>query len=296
MNEEKVPVSSFRLSADVPLFVEESMTLHQTLVEVVLYMQNEFDGNYGLPVTIEGRDTLAALNSQDLFCRFRALVNQRPAAVLPASIQEMQDTVLRGLLSEAKITDASGVPARKTVHGIGLGLWQGDITRLKVDAIVNAANSKLLGCWIPLHRCIDNAIHTFAGVQLRSACQEIMQTQGHDEETGRAKITPAFNLPSEYILHTVGPIISGRLTARDEELLSSCYRSCLDMASTHGCESVAFCCISTGEFRFPNQRAAEIAVDTVSRWAENSPNAAVEKVVFNVFKDCDYEIYRRLLG
>ncbi|MCT8785465.1 macro domain-containing protein [Glaesserella parasuis] len=151
----------------------------------------------------------------------------------------------------------------------------------------------MLGCFHPLHACIDNAIHSQAGVQLRLACAELMEKQGHLEPTGQAKITPAFNLPSAYVLHTVGPIISGALSAKDCELLASCYRSCLELAKQHGIESVAFCCISTGEFRFPNQEAAEIAVQTVKAFLADNPQM---KVVFNVFKDVDLEIYRGLLG
>ena len=160
--------------------------------------------------------------------------------------------------------------------------------------IVNAANSGLTGCYIPNHRCIDNAIHTFAGIELRLACQEIMQRQGYPEPTGQAKITPAFNLPCRYVLHTVGPIVDGCVTERDEELLASCYLSCLELAAENDLESVAFCCISTGEFHFPNERAAEIAVKTVKDFM--TEQASVRKVIFNVFKSTDKEIYERLLG
>lgn len=158
---------------------------------------------------------------------------------------------------------------------------------------MNAANSQLLSCFHPLHACINNAIHSQAGVQLRLACAELMANQGHLEPTGQAKITPAFNLPSDYVLHTVGPIISGALSAKDGELLAGCYRSCLELTRQHSIESVAFCCISTGEFRFPNQPAAEIAVQTVKTFLADNPQM---KVVFNVFKDVDWEIYRGLLG
>ena len=176
----------------------------------------------------------------------------------------------------------------------GLYLWQGDITTLRCDAIVNAANSGMTGCYIPNHRCIDNAIHTFAGVELRLACAKLMEQQGYPEPTGQAKITPAFNLPCEYVIHTVGPIISGRVTKEDEELLASCYRSCLESAAENGLESVAFCCISTGEFQFPNEQAAEIAVRTVKNFMKKQ--TAVKKVIFNVYKDMDKKIYDRLLG
>ena len=176
----------------------------------------------------------------------------------------------------------------------GLYLWQGDITTLKCDAIVNAANSGMTGCYIPNHHCIDNAIHTYAGVELRQYCEEMMERQGHLEPTGQARITPAFNLPCRYILHTVGPIISDRVTRRDRELLASCYRSCLELAAEHGLESVAFCCISTGEFRFPNRLAADIAVETVTDFLKGQ--TSVKKVIFNVFKNLDRELYEKRLG
>lgn len=173
-------------------------------------------------------------------------------------------------------------------------LWQGDITTIACDAIVNAANSEMLGCFCPCHGCIDNAIHTFAGVQLRLKCAEIMKKQGHKEETGKAKITPAYNLPCKYVLHTVGPIVGGSLTQQDCDLLASCYRSCLELAERNGIKSIAFCCISTGEFHFPNVRAAQIAIETVKDFKRHSHSKI--KVVFNVFKELDYEIYRELLG
>lgn len=176
----------------------------------------------------------------------------------------------------------------------GIYIWQGDITSLRCDAIVNAANSGMTGCYVPNHRCIDNCIHTFAGVQLRLDCAKIMKKQGHEEPTGKAKITSAYNLPCRYILHTVGPIIGGRVTDRDCALLASCYRSCLELAAENELESVAFCCISTGEFHFPNDRAAKIAVDTVKEFLEQK--TSVKKVIFNVFKDTDRDIYRKLLG
>ena len=163
-----------------------------------------------------------------------------------------------------------------------------------MDAIVNAANSGLLGCFRPLHNCIDNCIHTMAGVELREKCLEIMERQGHEEVTGTAKITPGYNLPARYVLHTVGPIVSGSLTGREEELLASCYRSCLDLAAATNLTSIAFCCISTGVFMFPNKRAAEIAIKTVLDWLTKTQSQM--KVVFTVFKDVDREIYHSLLG
>ncbi|MCD7778353.1 MAG: protein-ADP-ribose hydrolase, partial [Clostridiales bacterium] len=171
--------------------------------------------------------------------------------------------------------------------------WQGDITTLRCGAIVNAANSRMLGCFCPNHGCIDNAIHTFAGIQLRGACAELMKAQGHEEETGKAKITPAFNLPCDCVIHTVGPIVGSRLTKKDETLLASCYRSCLETAEENNVKSLAFCCISTGEFHFPNERAAEIAVKTVKEYKEEKQSKI--EVIFNVFKEIDLKIYERLL-
>ena len=202
----------------------------------------------------------------------------------------MQDAYLQGENAAKGITDAADL----TPVQPGLYLWQGDITTLQCDAIVNAANSGMTGCYVPNHRCIDNAIHTFAGVELRLACAELMEQQGCPEPTGRAKITPAFNLPCKYVLHTVGPIIDGRVTQRDRELLASCYRSCLALAAENGMESVAFCCISTGEFHFPNDLAAQIAVETVKQFMNRK--TSVKKVIFNVFKDLDKAIYAKLLG
>ena len=202
----------------------------------------------------------------------------------------MQDAYLQGETAAKVITDIADLTPLQP----GLYLWQGDITTLKCDAIVNAANSGMTGCYIPNHRCIDNAIHTFAGVELRLACAELMEQQGYSESTGRAKITPAFNLPCKYVLHTVGPIIDGRVTKADKELLASCYRSCLELAAENGLESVAFCCISTGEFHFPNEQAAQIAVETVKEFLK--AQTSVKKVIFNVFKDLDKAIYEKLLG
>ena len=170
---------------------------------------------------------------------------------------------------------------------------QGDITTLAADAIVNAANSQMLGCFVPCHGCIDNAIHTYAGIQLRLECAKLMAAQGKEEPTGKAKITKAYNLPCRYVLHTVGPIIYGAVTKTDRGLLADCYRSCLDLAAAHRLQSVAFCCISTGEFHFPGELAAEIAIQTVKTWQQQNPNQI--EVIFNVFKDSDYEIYKRLL-
>ena len=220
----------------------------------------------------------------------RGLMNIRAPERIETDFLKMQDEYLQSETVAKGITDVAALMPMQP----GLYLCQGDITTLKCDAIVNAANSGMTGCYIPNHRCIDNAIHTFSGVELRLACAELMEQQGYPEPTGRAKITPAFNLPCRYVLHTVGPIISGRVTKEDKELLASCYRSCLELAAKNGLESVAFCCISTGEFHFPNEQAAQIAVETVKQFMNRK--TSVKKVIFNVFKDLDKAIYARLLG
>lgn len=220
----------------------------------------------------------------------RSLMNVRPPVPVSAEFLAVQDSYLQERLAERVITRPEDLaPVRP-----GLYLWQGDITTLAADAIVNAANSQMLGCFVPCHGCIDNAIHTFAGVQLRLACSQIMAQQGRAEKTGSAKITPAFNLPCRYVLHTVGPIVHGRLAERDKQLLASCYRSCLTLADQNGVQSIAFCCISTGEFHFPNERAAQIAVETVKAYKEQTGSKM--EVIFNVFKEIDADIYRKLLG
>ncbi len=231
--------------------------------------------------------TTIPATTSDKWQVFRALVNIREAKPVSTEFLSVQNTLLHDMIEEKGITDiADLMPIRDSIY-----LWQGDITTLKVDAIVNAANSGMLGCFVPGHVCIDNAIHTYAGVQLRLECAEIMKRQGHEEPTGIAKITKAYNLPSKYILHTVGPIVSGSLKAQDCEQLASCYRSCLSLAVKYGLESVAFCCISTGVFRFPNDKAAEIAIRAVTEFQNTYPI----KVIFNVFKDTDWSIYHELL-
>ena len=228
----------------------------------------------------------------------RGLLNIRQAAPVSEEFQEIQNAYLQEETMAKGITDAKTLPpVLTTEHGQEIVLWQGDISTLRCGAIVNAANSGMTGCYVPNHKCIDNCIHTFSGVQLRNFCQDLMVKQGAPEPDGRAKLTPAYNLPCEYILHTVGPIISnpfGRVSSRDCRLLQNCYHSCLELADQHGIESVAFCCISTGEFHFPNEKAAEIAVDTVLEFFREETK--VRKVIVNVFKDYDREIYEGLLG
>ena len=216
----------------------------------------------------------------------RSLLNIRTPKNISDEFLAVQDEYLQEETAAQGITDIADL----TPISDGSYLWQGDITTLRCDAIVNAANSGMTGCYVPCHGCIDNCIHTYAGVQLRLECAKLMAEQGYEEEPGMAKITPAYNLPCKYVIHTVGPIVETRLIPDDERLLASCYRSCLELAEQNGIKSIAFCCISTGEFHFPNDLAAEIAVDTVKRHKGDM------EVIFNVFKDVDYKIYRDLLG
>ncbi len=216
----------------------------------------------------------------------RALMNVRPPRPIGEDFLAVQDEYLREETAAKGITDIKDLTPLEP----GIYLWQGDITALRCDAIVNAANSGMTGCYVPGHNCIDNCIHTFAGIRLRLECAELMQTQGHEEPAGAAKLTPAYALPCKYVLHTVGPIVEGAVTERDEELLAGCYRSCLDLAAENGLPSVAFCCISTGVFRFPKARAARIAVETVRRYRGD------REVIFVVHSRENYDIYRALLG
>ena len=236
---------------------------------------------------------------------FRALRNVRWPKPVSEEFLRLQDKELQEQLQEKGIVDLNkpstfnsklSTTLNSKPSTLNLTIWQGDITRLKVDAIVNAANSQMLGCFHPLHKCIDNAIHSAAGVQLREECYQLMLQQGHEEPTGQAKITKAYNLPCKYVIHTVGPIIpNGIPTEYQKEQLASCYRSIMSCADENHLESVALCCISTGEFRFPNGLAAEIAVRTVKDYSTEHPDCSVKQVVFNVFKDVDKEIYQRIL-
>ena len=219
----------------------------------------------------------------------RSLFNIRRPKPVSNKFLELQNAYLQAEVRQKGITSLSDLtPIKK-----GIYLWQGDITTLKTDAIVNAANSGLLGCFIPCHSCIDNIIHSISGVQLRLECNKIMTEQGYDEPTGRAKITPAYNLPCSYILHTVGPFVSGQVTKTHCIQLAECYKSCLKLALEYHLKSIAFCCISTGEFHFPNKIAAEIAIQTVTDFLKTNSQI---KVIFNVFKQKDYDIYKQLLG
>ena len=220
----------------------------------------------------------------------RSLVNVRESLPVSQEFLRIQDEYLTEENKARGITDIESLkPIENEVY-----LWRGDITTLKVGAIVNAANSGMTGCWQPCHACIDNCIHTFAGIQLRAVCADIMEKQGHEEPTGQAKITRAFNLPCDYVIHTVGPIVGNHLTEEDCQLLASCYKSCLNAAKENKIDSIAFCCISTGVFHFPQEKAARIAVDTVRNW--KTVNESDIKVIFNVFGEKDEKIYREIFS
>ena len=226
----------------------------------------------------------------------RSLMNIRMPRKMDEAVLAVQDEYLQARIRENGIVELADIPI---IRG-GMSIWQGDITRLAVDAIVNAANSQMLGCFVPMHTCIDNCIHTFAGVQLRAECarqmEQLKSRYGRDYEqpTALPMLTDAYNLPARKVIHIVGPIVQGRLTASLENDLAACYRNTLDMCLENGLKSVAFCCISTGVFRFPNKRAAEIAVQTVTGWLSEHPGG-MERVIFNVFKDEDKAYYEQLL-
>lgn len=227
-------------------------------------------------------------SENEQFRLYRSLANIRLPSVISEEYLAAEDEYLRQKTAEKGVTDIADLsPVEDNIY-----LWRGDITTLKCGAIVNAANSGMTGCYQPCHNCIDNCIHTFAGIRLRLNCSEIMKKQGYPEPAGQAKITPAYNLPCEYVIHTVGPIVQGNLTAEHCRLLESCYRSCLEIAVQNGINSIAFCCISTGVFGFPKQEAAEIAVYTVRDFLKSNGI----KVIFNVFGSDDYDIYRKILG
>ena len=227
-------------------------------------------------------------SGNEQFRLYRSLVNVRSADEISAEYLAAEDEYLRQKTAEKGITDIADLsPIEDNIY-----LWCGDITTLKCGAIVNAANSGMTGCYQPCHKCIDNCIHTFAGIRLRLECAGIMEKQGYPEPTGQAKITLAYNLPCDYVIHTVGPIVSGKLTAEHCRLLKSCYTSCLELAVHNGIDSIAFCCISTGVFGFPKQEAAEIAVNTVRGFLKSHGI----KVIFNVFGSEDYDIYRKTLS
>ena len=248
------------------------------LIQSLLNEKTEYQ-NLAVPSDADGQKHL-----------LRSLVNVRLPKAIDGDFLKIQDEYLQEELRQSGITELSDL---SPIDG-DLYIWQGDITKLSCGAIVNAANSGMTGCYVPCHACIDNCIHSYAGIQFRLDCAKLMQEQRFEEPTGQAKITKAYNLPCDYVIHTVGPIVDGEVTAEDERLLRSCYRSCLELAEQNGIESIAFCCISTGVFHFPNERAGEIAVETVRKY--KAEKGSEMKVVFNVFKDTDREIYERLLG
>lgn len=251
--------------------------------------------NFAIPNSIEGKKRI-----------LRSLMNIRMPGEMDEAVLAVQDEYLRSRAEEKGIVTLPDIPTAKEAFGSErrfadtISLWQGDITRLKVDAIVNATNSQMLGCFIPMHTCIDNTIHTFAGVQLREECnrqmEQLREEHGRDYEqpTAVPMLTDAYNLPAKKVIHIVGPIVQYSLTEKLEADLSACYKNTLDMCLENGLKSVAFCCISTGVFRFPNKRAAEIAVAAVERWL-GEHSGEMEQIVFNVFKDEDREYYEELI-
>ena len=243
----------------------------ENLKNTIMYLMADEHVSHQIPSSLEERQRM-----------MRALMNVWEPRPISEDFLKMQDAELQMQREDKEVVE---------VHAEGLTIWQGDITRLKVDAIVNAANAQALGCWAPLHNCIDNCIHSAAGIQLRKECADKMQ--GRLLATGDAIITQSYNLPARHVIHTVGPIIpDGIPTKEQEEQLAACYRSCLDLAEKNGLESIAFCCISTGVFHFPNQRAAEIAIETVKSY----PRHTLKTIVFNVFLDKDRDIYEQFLG
>ena len=230
----------------------------------------------------------------------RALMNTQTPVQLSDEFYEIQDKILSDETNNKDLVsweDIETISQNPNEIDSKIALWQGDITYLKADAIVNAANSQMLGCFIPLHNCIDNQIHSAAGFQLRMDCYKIMQNQGHEEANGNAKITSAYNLPSKYVIHTVGPAIPYGREPNEDEIreLESCYESCLELADEYGLKSIAFCSISTGVFNFPKDQASKLAIETVRNYLKNNPNTNLEKIIFNTFSDEATEIYRKNL-
>ena len=247
----------------------------ENLKNIIMYLMADNHVSHRIPSTLEERQRM-----------MRALMNVWEPRLIAEDFLTKQDAELQMQREDKGVVEISDI----TLQASDILLWQGDITRLKVDAIVNAANAQALGCWAPLHNCIDNCIHSAAGIQLRKECADKMQ--GRLLATGDAFITQGYNLPARYVIHTVGPIIpDGVPTKEQEEQLAQCYRSCLDLAEQNGLESIAFCCISTGVFHFPNELAARIAIETVKSY----PRHSLKTIVFNVFLDKDRNIYQQLL-
>ena len=260
--------------------------------DIFLYRLMEDAGDYVMHKTADS----GILN--DKKTTIRSLMNIRMPGGISDELLNAQDAYLAQELKVKGVVKLSDIPVIDGYEKISI--WQGDITRLEVGAIVNAANSQMLGCFIPCHRCIDNAIHSAAGMQLREACSHIMQEKRmrygrqYEEPVGGAVLTKGYNLPCDYVIHTVGPIVYGELTDALREDLCRCYESVLHCCVENGIRSVAFCCISTGEFHFPNEEAAEIAVKAVTDFLDTHADA-MDRVIFNVFKDSDREIYEKLV-
>jgi len=217
--------------------------------------------------------------------QIRALMNVTMPFDLPPEFYRKQDEYLKDRLSREKVIDVSLLPGR-------ISLYRGDITLLKADAIVNAGNSALLGCFVPLHSCIDNAIHSKAGLEVRRDLMQVMSRQGHEEENGKVKVTQGYNLPSAWIFHTVGPQVRGSVTSQDEEDLRSCYLSCLKEADRRNVKSLVFPCLSTGLFDYPIEPASLLAVMTVKNYLEKTGSNL--HVVFDVFSPRDESVYRNV--
>lgn len=265
------------------------MTREQKVSTLIQYLKQENQGYASIPDPIDEGEQRRLL---------RSLMNVRYPGHASAEYEKLQDELLQEEAEEKGIVTCNDIPVIEQEYPCSeiknsdrISLWHGDITRLGVDAIVNAANSQLLGCFVPCHGCIDNAIHSAAGIQLRNECAEIMAEQGHEELIGKAKITKGYNLPAKHVIHTVGPIVGLAVTEKQKEQLKDCYLNCLKLTEKSSLKSIAFCCISTGEFHFPNKLAAEIAVDTVDRFLTKT---SIERVIFNVFKEQDFNIYKKL--
>lgn len=255
----------------------------------------------------EYRDLQVADDQESRRMALRSLMNIRMPRPMDDAVREVQDEFLQSEAREKGVVSLKDIPTVREQYGSGhpfgdkISLWQGDITRLAVGAIVNAANSQMLGCFVPCHRCIDNAIHSAAGIELRAECGRKMQQKrirlgrNYEEPVGQAMLTGGYNLPAEHVIHTVGPIVYGRLTDSLRADLRNCYESVMNCCMEHGIRDLAFCCISTGEFHFPNEEAAKIAVDTVTAVMKEHGDA-FDRVIFNVFKDLDLKIYQRLLA
>ena len=266
------------------------MTREENISRLIIYLKEENPGYAAI------QEPVNELEKRRLL---RTLMNVRWPGEASESYYQLQNELLQEELEEKGVFRVEDIPRWSDLHpdsGLRnpdrISLWQGDITRLAADAIVNAANSELLGCFVPCHGCIDNAIHSAAGIQLRNECAGIMEEQGCEEPPGKAKITGGYNLPAQYVIHTVGPVVGQQVTEAQKEQLRSCYQASLRLAEKHGLHTIAFCCISTGEFHFPNKVAAQIAVDTVDRYLSRSQ---IRQVIFDVYKTEDYHIYSKIL-